>query len=37
MRLSFEVKRYDLRLVRCETLASQLRRWLVKLLNRRKK
>lgn len=29
--MSFEGKRYDLRLVECESLWSVLRRWLVKL------
>ncbi len=31
MRLSFEVKRCDLRMVECESLASVLRRWLAAL------
>jgi len=31
MRLSFEVKRCDMRVVECESLWSVLRRWLAKL------
>jgi hypothetical protein len=31
MRLSFEVRIEKLELVKCETIASQLRRWLAKL------